>query len=168
MAKTIISWTDFTANFLLGCTKLTAGCKNCYAETLTRNRMKLNVWGPDAARQPVQSVYTNLRGWAKQSDPGNPKKVFAGSLMDWAEDHPTAESLRPNIWREIRRYPNLIFQLLTKRSDRIAYCLPDDWGDGFPNVWLGTSIEDMRVAKRADDLRKIPAVVKFISYEPAL
>jgi protein gp37 len=60
------------------------------------------------------------------------------------------------------------FQVLTKRPERIADNLPSDWGQGWPNVWLGTSIEDMRVAGRADYLRKIPAAVRFVSYEPAL
>jgi hypothetical protein len=60
------------------------------------------------------------------------------------------------------------FQVLTKRPERIAANLPEDWGDGWPNVWLGTSVEDMRVARRVDHLRDIPAVVRFVSYEPAL
>jgi protein gp37 len=88
--------------------------------------------------------------------------------MDWAEDHPDAQRLRPGIWETIRRHPNISFQLLTKRADRIQELLPVDWDRGYPNVWLGVSIEDMRVAWRADALRQIPAVVRFVSYEPAL
>lgn len=58
---------------------------------------------------------------------------------------------------------------VTKRPENIRGYLPDDWGqEGYSNVWLGTSIEDMRVKERADYLRDIPAVVRFISYEPAL
>jgi protein gp37 len=168
MSKSIIAWTTYTANFWMGCTKVSAGCKNCYAETLTKNRMSLDVWGPNAPRQPVKSVYANLRKWNRESDPNNPSKVFVGSLMDWAEDHPGAEALRPALWDAIRQNDRLIFQVLTKRADRIAECLPADWGEGWPHVWLGTSIEDMQVAERADHLRKVNAVVRFISYEPAL
>jgi protein gp37 len=57
---------------------------------------------------------------------------------------------------------------LTKRAERIAVCLPDDWQDGYPNVWLGVSIESNEYRWRADHLREVPAVVRFISYEPAL
>jgi len=72
------------------------------------------------------------------------------------------------MWQQIRETPWLHWQLLTKRADRIADLLPEDWGAGYPNVWLGASIENMDCAERADHLRKIPAVVHFISYEPAL
>lgn len=175
---TLIAWTDHTANFWMGCEKVSAGCKHCYAETLTKNRMGLSVWGPAAKtpRQPVKSVYGNVAKWHKEASAGhagvrgegtNPL-VFVGSLMDWAEDHATAADLRPAIWETIRNSPLLDFQLLTKRPERIRECLPADWGDGYPNVWLGTSVEDMRVAERADHIREIPAAVRFISYEPAL
>jgi protein gp37 len=175
---TLIAWTDHTANFWMGCQKISDGCKNCYAETLTKNRMGLSLWGPEAttARQAVKGVYANVRSWAKEDKikpgvmgPGQPHLVFVGSLMDWAEDHADAERVRPLMWQTIRENPAMHFQMLTKRPDRIAGLLPPDWGpDGYPNVWLGTSIEDMRVAYRADYLRKIPAAVRFISYEPAI
>ena len=175
---TLIAWTDRTANFWMGCAKVSAGCKNCYAETLTKNRMGLDVWGPATTtrRQPVKSIWSNLRKWESAAragsvgvmGPGAPLLVFTGSLMDWAEDHPDAEAIRPEMWASIRAAPDLHFQLLTKRPERIRALLPADWGDGWPNVWLGTSIEDLRVAERADHLRTIPAVVRFISYEPAL
>lgn len=173
--KTLIAWTDLTANFWMGCSRYSEGCRNCYAATLTKNRMGLDLWG-NKPRQAVKNVYGKLRKQAKESDAGlagvmgegQPHLVFVGSLMDWAEDHPDAEKLRPKMWETIRQYPQLHFQLLTKRAENIRNCLPDDWGDGYANVWLGTSIEDMRVAHRADHLRDIPAAVRFISYEPAL
>lgn len=172
-AKTLIAWTDETANFWMGCTKVSEGCRNCYAETLTKNRMGLKLWGPSSRRQPVKNVFAKIHAQARDASPGvmgsgNPRLVFVGSLMDWAEDHPDAEQLRPTIWETIRQHPKLHFQLLTKRADRITKCLPADWGSGYPNVWLGASIEDMRVAWRADALRQVPARVRFISYEPAL
>lgn len=177
--KTIIAWTDRTANFWMGCQKVSDGCKNCYAENLTKNRMGISVWGPPSTtkRQPVKGIWANVRAWEKEAasgvpgarGPGLPLLVFTGSLMDWAEDHKDAEAIRPRMWEAIRQSPHLHFQMLTKRPERIAQLLPADWGaGGYSNVWLGTSIEDMRVAKRADHLRKIPAVVRFISYEPAL
>lgn len=176
--STLIAWTDHTANFWMGCFKVSAGCANCYAETLTRNRMGLRVWGPAKTtnRPAVKGIYAKVRSWEREAargtpgvlGRGHPHLVFVGSLMDWAEDHPDADAVRPAIWDVIRASPHLHFQLLTKRPERIRSLLPEDWGEGWANVWLGTSIEDMRVAARADHLRDIPAVVRFISYEPAL
>lgn len=175
--KTIIAWTDHTANFWMGCHKVSPGCANCYAETLTRNRMGLKVWGPakTTKRQRVKSVWANVRRWNKMAvdTPGvmgadNPRLVFVGSLMDWAEDHHDLEPTRSDMWKLIRNSRNLHFQMLTKRPERIANLLPGDWGNGYPNVWLGTSIENNDYVWRADELRQIPAVVRFVSYEPAL
>ena len=174
--KTLIAWTDLTANFWMGCTKVSEGCRNCYAATLTKNRMGLSLWGRSAPRQPVKNVFAKLRaqrravlaGEPSVQGHGKPHLVFVGSLMDWAEDHAGAEAIRPKLWDTIREYPELTFQMLTKRTERISECLPDDWGDGYPNVWIGTTIEDNRVAWRGDFLRDIPAVVRFVSYEPAI
>src|SRR5207253_4399 len=66
--KTIIAWTDHTANFWLGCTRLSEGCRHCYAATLTKNRMGLDVWGPHAPRIAVKGIYTNLSKWDRDSD----------------------------------------------------------------------------------------------------
>ncbi len=89
-------------------------------------------------------------------------------MMDWAEDRPDLYEPRQAMWTVVRECTNLIFQMLTKRPENIRKFLPNDWGSGYENVWLGTSVEDMRVASRGDHLRTIPAVVRFISYEPAL
>ena len=85
--KTVIAWTSHTANFWMGCQKISPGCANCYAETLTKNRMGLSLWGPakTTRRQEVKGICANLRKWNRASDPENPSKVFVGSLMDWAE-----------------------------------------------------------------------------------
>ena len=169
-SKTLIAWTDATFNAWMGCTKVSAGCDHCYAETLTKNRMGIEVWGKDATRQVTTTAnWRKPIAWNREAaEAGERRRVFCGSLMDWAEAHPIANASRPKLWRLIRETPWLDWLLLTKRSGRIARCLPDDWGEGYPNVWLGTSIEDMRVAFRADHLRAVPAVIRFISYEPAL
>lgn len=169
--STIIAWTDHTFNPWMGCVKVSEGCRNCYAETLTRNRMGLSLWGPAATtgRQVTKSPWQNVIAWnsaAKKS--GERKRVFCASLCDVFEDHPTANATRPRLWDLIRDCDSLDWQLLTKRPERIADNLPSDWNDGWQHVWLGTSVEDMRVAGRVGHLRIIPAVVRFISYEPAL
>lgn len=173
---TIIAWTDHTFNPWMGCTKVSAGCAHCYAETLTKNRMGLSLWGPGATRQVTKSPWQNVIRWNKAAPShdgvlgaGNPDLCFTASLCDVFEDHPVANATRPRLWDVIRECRNMHFQVLTKRPERIADNLPADWGPGgWSNVWLGTSIENMAVAGRADHLRDIPAVVRFISYEPAL
>jgi protein gp37 len=175
-ATTAIAWTDHTFNPWMGCAKISAGCAHCYAEELTRNRMGLDLWGPRKARQPTKTPWRQVRAWEGAAargevgirGPGHRHLVFVGSLMDWAEAREDLDPLRERLWGVIRESHHLEFQMLTKRADRIARCLPADWGQGYPNVWLGVSIEDQRVADRADHLREIPAAIRFVSYEPAL
>jgi len=166
---TIIAWTDHTWNPWMGCKKVSPGCANCYAERLTRDRMGLRLWG----RRPRQ--VTSVANWRKperwnrdaQAN-GMPRKVFCASLCDVFEDHPIANRTRPRVFETIRRCSWLTFQILTKRPERILKGLPNDWGSGWANVWLGTSIENNEWVHRADFLCTIPAVVRFVSYEPAL
>jgi protein gp37 len=175
-AETLIAWTDRTFNAWMGCVKVSAGCANCYAETLTKNRMGLALWGKDAARQVTKEPWRNVTKWNREAAAGAvgvrgpelPLLVFTGSLMDWAEDRPDLAEPRRRMWELIRDCQSLDFQLLTKRPENIAKFLPGDWGDGYANVWLGTSIEDLRVAERREHLAQIPAAVRFVSYEPAL
>jgi protein gp37 len=84
------------------------------------------------------------------------------------EDAPGPNEWRADVWSVIRATPWLDYQLLTKRPENIAAMLPADWGQGWPNVWLGTSIEDRHVVERARVLAAVPAAVRFISYEPAI
>ncbi len=92
--------------------------------------------------------------------------VFTCSWSDWF--HENADQWRDEAWSLVRRCPNLVFQILTKRPERILNHLPRDWSDGYQNVWLGVSIENDDYAWRADCLREIPARVRFISAEPLL
>jgi protein gp37 len=134
----------------------------------------LAVWGAHSPRRTFgDDHWTEPIRWNKTSrlqlaQRGCARRVFCGSMCDWAEDHPTAAAIRPQLWDLIRRTPFLSWQLLTKRPERIAGCLPRDWGDGWPNVWLGVSVSEPAGLWRVAELRKIPAAVRFISYEPAL
>lgn len=92
--------------------------------------------------------------------------IFTCSWSDWF--HEDADPWRDEAWSIIRARPDAIFQILTKRSDRVREHLPADWGDGYPNVWLGVSVEDDRQHKRLDDLRDVPAIVRFVSAEPLI
>lgn len=168
--KTLIAWTDHTANFWLGCTKVSPGCRDCYAETMAAHRMGIDVWGPSKPRKPVSGIFAKLRKWNKLSDPGNPSKVFVGSMMDWAEDRSDLDRLRATMWDAIRGADRLIFQMLTKRPERIELYLPRFWDEIRSRVWMGTSIENNDYVWRAERLcqQAYDAEVRFISYEPAL
>lgn len=167
--KTLIAWTDHTMNPAMGCTKVSDGCANCYAEELTSGRMGLKLWGPKGSRQVTKEPWRNAPRWNRAAlESKQSARVFCASLCDVFEDHPTINGIRPRLWDLIRETPALDWQLLTKRPERIVDELPADWGEGWPNVWLGTSIEDERVAHRATELVRAPAVVHFVSYEPAL
>lgn len=167
--KTLIAWTDHTFNIAWGCQKVSPGCAHCYADTLS-SRYGHDVWGPSKPRRTFGDKHWSqpLTWNAAACRDGVIRRVFCSSMCDWAEDHPTIYAERAKLWPLIRRTPNLHWQLLTKRADRIGNCLPADWGDGYPNVWLGVSVENMDYGWRLDHLRAIPAAVRFVSYEPAL
>jgi len=168
---TAIAWTDHTFNPWIGCHKVSQGCTNCYAEALVKRRMKRDdAWGATGIRQRTgPSIWRKPVRWNNEAyAEGRRHRVFCSSLADVFEDYEG-----PNLWRDhvfalIRETPMLDWQLLTKRPENLPAMLPDDWGDGYDNVWLGTSIEDNRVAHRAADLTAVPAIVHFVSYEPAI
>jgi protein gp37 len=107
--------------------------------------------------------------WNRQAEAKNKThKVFCGSMCDWADNN-APEGQRGRLWQLIRDTPHLTWQLLTKRGGNIHRFLPDDWGTGYPNVWLGVTVEDQKHGfPRIEHLREIPATVRFLSMEPLL
>lgn len=93
-----------------------------------------------------------------------PPLIFTSSLTDVFLPH--IDSYRNEVWDIIRKCPHLIFQILTKRPERIIECLPPDWGDGWENVWLGTSVGSQESVHRIHHLGKVPSKTRFISFEP--
>lgn len=170
-ANSAIEWTDHTFNIAWGCMKVSPGCQHCYADTLSR-RYGHDVWGPAATtpRRTFGAKHWNepLRWNAAAEREGVRKRVFSSSMCDVFEEHPTIDAEREKLWPLIRATPSLDWQLLTKRPERIAECLPDDWSAGYANVWLGTSVESQPYAWRVDELARVPAAVHFISAEPLL
>jgi protein gp37 len=154
--KTGIAWTDSTWNPWRGCHKISEGCKNCY---MFREQSRYG-HDPNKVVRCSPSVFNAPLHWTK------PAKVFTCSWSDWFIDE--ADSWRNDAWEIIRKTPHLTYQILTKRVGDIKYCLPDDWGSGWDNVWLGVTIENTNQRWRADALCDIPAKVRFVSYEPAL
>jgi protein gp37 len=151
-----IEWTEFTWNPVTGCTKLSQGCKHCYAERLAQR-----FWGdrPFTDVQVHEDRLDQPRRWRKG------RMVFVNSMSDlFHEDVPTDFISR--VFKVMGECPQHTFQLLTKRAERlaqIAHNLP--WAS---NVWMGVSVEDSRVISRIDLLRNVPAAVRFLSLEPLI
>ena len=167
--STKIEWTDKTFNPWQGCQKVSPGCDNCYAEALTK-RFGGATWGPGAERLGQSMEYwAKPHAWNVRAEKTNQrKKVFCGSIID-VFDNQAPEGARDRLWQTILWTPMLDWQLLTKRPENIKDMLPDDWGEGYPNVWLGISAEDQeRYDHRWPILAEIPAMLRFVLYEPAL
>jgi len=164
-----ISWTDHTFNPWWGCTKIAPGCDNCYAAALDA-RTGGNYW--DAKQEPRRTKPNNWRKvlkWNEQAEIENRRhRVFCGSMMDWC-DIDAPDGARDELFKLIKATPMLDWQLLTKRATLIKRSLPDDWESGYKNVWLGVTVENKEYGyPRVDELRNIPAQVRFISGEPLL
>lgn len=154
--KTAIQWTDATWNPWRGCLKVSQGCKNCY---MYREQKRFGEDPTNVIRSSPATFNAPLK-WK-----GN-KKVFTCSWSDFFIKE--ADEWRNEAWEIIRETQNLTYQILTKRPERIKNTLPPDWGNGYPNVWLGVSIESEKYLHRMDEILEIPCYTRFISYEPAL
>lgn len=163
MEKSNISWTDGTWNPWLGCDKVSAECDNCYIGRVLEKQGR-PAWGQVYEAKTTWTLPARMQRKAEMEN--RRYKLFTCSLSDFF--HPGADEWRTKAWGVIRNCPSVDFLVLTKRAERMARHLPADWGDGWPNVWLGVSVGVMATAWRADYLRKIPAAVRFISAEPLL
>jgi protein gp37 len=156
-----IEWTEATWNPLTGCTKISPGCKHCYAE---RMALRLQAMGqPNYANGFNLTLHEDalelpLR-WKK------PQKIFVNSMSDlFHKDVPDEFILRT--FDVMRRAAWHRFQVLTKRSDRLLELSPRlPWAD---NIWMGVSVEDQDYTFRIDHLRRTDAQIKFLSLEPLL
>jgi protein gp37 len=169
--KTAIAWCCHTFNPWIGCHKVSQGCTHCYAEALVTKRMgEPGLWGLTGGRRRTsKALWRKPLKWNLDALMDNePARVFCASLADVFEDRVDTNAWRPEVFDLIRSTPWLDWQLLTKRPENLARMLPDDWGDGYPNVWLGTSIENNAVVHRASELTSVPSYVHFVSYEPAI
>ena len=165
---TSIEWTEHTFNPWWGCTKVSAGCTNCYAETLAK-RYGHKVWGTGDRRVFGEAHWREPVRWnALAESEGNAHRVFCASMADvFDKDAPPGEQAR--LWKLIDSTPWLRWQLLTKRPERIGEVIPPDWlTTPRENVWLGTSVESPAVLDRVAALVKVPAAVRFLSVEPLI
>ncbi|MCB2155761.1 phage Gp37/Gp68 family protein [bacterium] len=180
MEYTEIAWTTHTFNGWEGCSKVSSGCKFCYASGIAK-RFESNrgvIWGPHGTR-----VRTSEQNWKKPltwnrkaEKNGERYRVFTASMSDVFEENwdEALDPWRTDLFDLIETTPNLDWQILTKRPAAIAPTLkrlgyPKDFFLSLGNVWLGTSTENADWARRRiPPLTKIPAAVHFISAEPLL
>lgn len=159
--KSAIEWTESTWNPLTGCTKVSPGCHNCYAERMTRRLRAMgqphyvNGFKPTVHEDALE---TPLR-WKK------PQRIFVNSMSDlFHEDVP--DSFIFLVFEVMRRASWHNFQVLTKRSRRLREISPRlPWAD---NVWMGVSVENCAYEYRIEHLRQTGAGIKFLSLEPLL
>ena len=161
MNETLIGWTDITWNFVHGCSRISEGCENCYAEALSLRfgHTKLPWTGENAKENVI--LKPHLLG-----DPyklKKPSRVFVNSMSDlWHPQVP--DDLIEQAFAVMHDLPQHVFQILTKRPRRAAR-----WhGEWSPNIWQGVSVENKKTLFRIDQLRKCPAQMRFLSLEPLL
>ena len=161
MAKSSIEWTDATWNPVTGCTKISPGCKHCYAERMANRLQAMGQPnyrnGFDVTLQP-QMLELPLQ-WK------SPQRVFVNSMSDLFHASVPLDYIK-RVFGIMRRADWHQYQILTKRSERLRELSPLlEWDD---QIWMGVSVENANYAYRIDDLRRTGAAVKFLSLEPLL
>lgn len=156
-----IEWTETTWNPITGCTKVSPGCKFCYAERMAR---RLKAMGQPRYRdgfavtlqpQALEEPYS----WKK------PRFVFVNSMSDLFHEKVPITYIR-QVFKVMNDCPEHQFQILTKRSERLSKV--SDKLEWSPNIWMGVSVESQDYTFRVDHLRHIPARIKFLSLEPLI
>jgi protein gp37 len=174
MGLSDIEWTEATWNPIAGCTMVSPGCTNCYAQRMasrlqamgidkyadtTRKSGKRHVWtgrvnvDPNALTAPIQ--------WRK------PLRIFVNSMSDLFQEAVGLDVVR-QVWRVMEQAHWHSFQILTKRPDLMLTRITSGGLPILKNVWLGTSVESQEYVERLDILRRVPARVRFVSFEPLL
>lgn len=168
---TKIEWCDITANVISGCSKVSEGCMNCFAEKFSKRLQAMGMRGYENGFKPTPHpwVLDEIEKLRK------PRKIFLDSMGDLF--HPEIQGRYINeVWRTIFNHPKHRYIILTKRSERLkdwteakaeCTCWPieDIWPDW---IWLGVSVESQEHLSRIDDLLETRAAVKVVSFEPLL
>ena len=161
MASSKIEWTESTWNPLTGCTKISPGCKNCYAERMAKRLQAMGVekYRAGFALTVHEDALEDPLKWTK------PQYIFVNSMSDlFHKDVPVEFILR--VFDVMRRAHWHQFQILTKRAERLQELDGQiEWPD---NVWMGVSVENESYMHRIDLLRQTHAAIKFLSLEPLL
>jgi len=157
-----IEWTDATWNPTVGCTKVSPGCNNCYANVMHGRLARMG-------QQKYELPFTDVRAWPPALRGPlqwtSPRRIFVNSMSDIFHRRLDASYIRA-VWDVMVRAPQHTFQVLTKRSARLAALGPElPWPS---HVWMGVSVESADYMARIDHLRQVPAAVRFLSLEPLL
>lgn len=183
MSETTIEWTatrlpdgrvlpGYTFNIVWGCTKVGPPCDHCYAEAWAKRVGYGNLWGPDADRRTFGDKYwaQPLKWDRETSAAGIRRRVFCSSMADVFDNHPKLAPERTRLWKLIEATPKLDWLLLTKRVGNVMGMVPQHWQERFPsNVHMGATMGNQAELDRdIGKLTRIPAKVRFISFEPLL
>lgn len=158
-----IEWTEATWNPVVGCTKLSPGCKHCYAEVMARRLQAMGVQGYERGFRNVRTLPDRLDEPLRRK---KPTVYFVNSMSDLFHAQ-VPDSFIDRVFATMRAATQHTFQVLTKRADRVAaytaeHVVPD-------NVWIGVSVENKRHGvPRIEQLRRVPARTRFLSIEPLL
>lgn len=156
-----IEWTEMTWNPVTGCTKVSQGCKFCYAERMAKRLKAMGVQRYEhgfAVTLHEDLIEEPLR-WVK------PRTIFVNSMSDLFHENVPLEFIA-RVFDTMRRCSQHTFQILTKRSKRLR-----EVADHLPwprNVWMGVSVENVDVVSRVTDLQAVPAHIRFLSCEPLI
>lgn len=163
MAQSSIEWTEMTWNPTTGCDKVSAGCKFCYAEVMSKRLKAMGVEKYDQGfkiRTHENELETPYK-WKKS------KVVFVNSMSDLFHKDVPIEFIQ-KVFRVMKDNPQHVFQVLTKRADVLHYYDSEGYLDWSHNIWMGVSVENKKVMNRIDLLRETNARVKFLSCEPLI
>lgn len=161
MSTSKIEWTESTWNPVTGCTKISTGCKHCYAERMAKRLHAMGVENyrngfevachPDSLKIPYK--------WKK------PQMIFVNSMSDLFHNEVRSNFIE-EVFFTMNETPWHTYQVLTKRAGRMKVLSKRlKWT---PNIWMGVTVETADFYKRIDDLRQVPAAVRFLSLEPLL
>lgn len=162
MAQSSIEWTEMTWNPTTGCTKISAGCKFCYAEIMSHRLKSMGVEKYSAGFKVLRTHEDTLSipyTWK------TPKVVFVNSMSDLFHEKIPVSFIQ-KVFAVMNDNPQHVFQVLTKRSERLLEL--HKFLKWTHNIWMGVSVEDSRVVDRISHLRKTNAKVKFLSLEPLI
>lgn len=161
MSQSSIEWTEMTWNPTTGCNKISAGCKYCYAEVMTR---RLQAMGVDKYKDGFK-VRTHEDALLIPYSWKSSKLVFVNSMSDLFHTEVPLSFIK-KVFEVMNNTPQHTYQVLTKRAERLYELHQElNWTD---NIWMGVSIENEKVKDRIDFLREINAKVKFLSCEPLI
>ena len=163
-----IAWTTHTFSPWVGCTKISPACDNCYAESWAKRAGNPELWQGSRRRTRPANWQMPIKWNTHAAKTGIRPRVFCASLAD-VFDNDVPPEWREDLWTLISQTPHLDWQLLTKRIGNAARMLPNQWGAGWPHVWLGSTVVTQEEVDR--DVKKLlatPAAVRFLSCEPMI